>query len=104
MHERPEYNVPTADMVPDLTLFDEDIWPDDFPVYDVQRDLQQLFVTDFKRHRWLLKSGAGVIEMVLDLGQVLAQGPLSALPKLNWSYKVATSMMFIAWASSWWNS
>ena len=73
MHERPEYNVPIADMVPDLTLFDEDIWPDDFPVYDVQRDLQQLFVTDFKRHRWLLKSGAGVIEMVLDLGQVLAQ-------------------------------
>ncbi|MGM0480745.1 MAG: inorganic triphosphatase [Pseudomonadota bacterium] len=70
MHERPEYNVPITDMNPDLTLFDEDIWPDDFPVYDIQRDLKQLFITDFTRHKWLLSSGAGQIELVLDLGQV----------------------------------
>ncbi|WP_404399835.1 CYTH domain-containing protein [Idiomarina seosinensis] len=70
MHERPEYNVPVAEMNPDLTLFDEDIWPDDFPVYDIQRDLKQLFITDFSRHQWVLSSGSGQIEMVLDLGAV----------------------------------
>lgn len=72
MHERPEYNVVVASMEPDLTLFDESIWPDDFPVYDLQRDLEQLFATDFTRHKWLIPSAQGQIEMVLDLGEIKA--------------------------------
>ncbi|MBT42963.1 MAG: phosphate-binding protein [Idiomarina sp.] len=83
MHERPEYNVPTVEMAPDLTLFDADIWPDDFPVYDVQRDLQQLFVTDFTRHRFLLPSGDGYIECVLDLGQIEANGETEPLAEIE---------------------
>lgn len=83
MHERPEYNVPGVEMVPDLTLFDADIWPDDFPVYDIQRDLQQLFVTDFTRHRFLLASGNGSIELVLDLGQIVANGESERLAEIE---------------------
>ncbi|MBF38806.1 MAG: phosphate-binding protein [Idiomarinaceae bacterium] len=72
MHQRPEYNVNVDSEKPDLTLFDSEIWPDDFPVYDIQRDLETIFVTDFTRTRWRLPSGDGVIEMVLDEGQIQA--------------------------------
>ncbi|MGM0525694.1 MAG: inorganic triphosphatase [Pseudomonadota bacterium] len=83
MHERPEYNVPVLEMSPDLTLFEEDIWPDDFPVYDIQRDLQQLFVTDFTRHRWVLPSGDGQIELVLDLGQINANAETQQIAEIE---------------------
>lgn len=52
MHQRPEYNRVIAQPVPDLTLFEEDIWPDDFPLFDIQRELKEIFRTDFTRHRW----------------------------------------------------
>ncbi|KPD21647.1 inorganic triphosphatase [Idiomarina abyssalis] len=70
MHQRPEYNVNVDKDKPDLTLFDNEIWPDDFPVYDIQRDLDTLFVTDFTRTQWRLPSGEGVIEMVFDDGYI----------------------------------
>ncbi|KXS35019.1 MAG: phosphate binding CYTH domain-containing protein [Idiomarina sp. T82-3] len=72
MHERPEYNLNVDSMEPDITLFDEGIWPDDFPVYDIQRDLQALFKTDFTRHKWHIPSGDGQIELVLDMGEIVA--------------------------------
>lgn len=70
MHSRPEYSLTAPADGPDLTLFDDDIWPDEFPVYDIQRELETLFTTDFTRTRWHLPSGDGVIEMVLDEGFV----------------------------------
>ncbi|RUO64846.1 inorganic triphosphatase [Idiomarina ramblicola] len=72
MHQRPEYNIEIENDKPDLTLFENEIWPDDFPVYDIQRDLDTLFVTDFTRTRWRLPSGEGVIEMVFDEGHIEA--------------------------------
>ncbi|MDV6315832.1 CYTH domain-containing protein [Idiomarina sp. HP20-50] len=70
MHQRPEYNIEIDSDKPDLTLFDNEIWPEDFPVYDIQRDLDILFVTDFTRTRWKLPSGEGIIEMVFDQGYI----------------------------------
>ncbi|CUA84366.1 Inorganic triphosphatase YgiF, contains CYTH and CHAD domains [Pseudidiomarina woesei] len=72
MHSRPEYNAVITSDTPDLTLFEEDIWPDEFPVFDIQRELVELFRTDFTRHRWKIPSGEGVIELVFDEGHIVA--------------------------------
>lgn len=74
MHQRPEYNVVTTLQQPDLTLFAEDIWPDDFPLFDIQRDLVEIFQTNFTRHRWQIPSLDGFIELVFDEGYVEADG------------------------------
>src|SRR5690554_5020537 len=74
MHARPEYNVIVTGDRPDLTLFEEDIWPDEFPVFDIQRELVELFRTDFTRTRWKIPSGDGIIELVFDEGQIIANG------------------------------
>ncbi|EKE83701.1 inorganic triphosphatase [Idiomarina xiamenensis] len=72
MHSRPEYNLPMVENKPDLTLFKEDIWPPDFPLFDVQRQLNAIFTTDFTRHCWQLPSADGQIELVFDEGEVIA--------------------------------
>lgn len=71
MHSRPEYSLPAPEQGPDISLFDESIWPDDFPAFDIQRELTELFTTNFTRHRWRIPSGDGIIELVLDEGEVL---------------------------------
>ncbi|RUO76925.1 phosphate-binding protein [Idiomarina tyrosinivorans] len=72
LHERPEYNVKIDQKQPDLRLFDEQIWPEDFPLEDVQRELHCIFETDFTRHRWRIPSEQGVIELVFDQGTIHA--------------------------------
>lgn len=72
MHQRPEYNRVIAQPVPDLTLFEEDIWPDDFPLFDIQRELNEIFRTNFTRHRWRIPQGDGMIELVFDEGEIIA--------------------------------
>lgn len=79
MHSRPEFNAVTTSDSPDLTLFDQDIWPDEFPLFDIQRELVELFRTDFTRHRWHIPSGDGVIELVFDEGQIVANDQSRAL-------------------------
>src|SRR5690554_3041130 len=74
LHSRPEYNAVITQDTPDLTLFEDDIWPDEFPLFDIQRELVELFRTDFTRHRWRLESGDGIIEMVFDEGLIVANG------------------------------
>lgn len=83
MHSRPEYNaVITADM-PDLTLFEEDIWPDDFPLFDINRELEEIFATNFTRHRWYIPSGEGRIELVYDEGVILAGDEQRAIAEIE---------------------
>src|SRR5690554_7208097 len=72
IHARPEFNCPIDDDHPDLTHFDAGIWPADFPLTSINSQLQQLFQTNFTRHRWHIASGQGRIEWVFDEGQVLA--------------------------------
>lgn len=83
MHQRPEYNIDIDENKPDLTQFDNEIWPDDFPVYDIQRDLDVLFSTDFTRTKWLLPSGDGWIEMVFDDGCIEANGQRETLSEIE---------------------
>ncbi|SDB14941.1 glutamate-ammonia-ligase adenylyltransferase [Pseudidiomarina indica] len=72
IHSRPEYNCDITADTPDLTLFDDSIWPTQFPLATIQAQLQCLFQTNFTRHRWQLPSGQGCIELVFDEGWVIA--------------------------------
>lgn len=83
MHSRPEYNAVTHQDHPDLTLFEESIWPDDFPLFDINRDLEEIFATDFTRHRWYLPSGDGQIELVFDLGTIQAGDETRAIAEVE---------------------
>lgn len=74
LHARPEYNVAIAQERPDLSLFSQDIWPDDFPAFALQAELQEVFRTDFTRTRWQLPSHDGVIELAFDQGMISAAG------------------------------
>lgn len=76
MHSRPEYNVEAPADGPDISLFDESIWPEEFPVFDIQRNLTALFTTNFTRYKWHIPSAEGRIELVLDEGEVVV-GDLS---------------------------
>ncbi|KFZ30236.1 phosphate-binding protein [Pseudidiomarina salinarum] len=83
MHRRPEYNAATTSDKPDLTLFDEDIWPDDFPLFDIQRELDEIFRTNFTRQRWRLPSGDGMIELVFDEGIIIADANQRSLCEIE---------------------
>ncbi|GGB35290.1 inorganic triphosphatase [Oceanisphaera marina] len=72
LHQRPEHNVPLTVHSPDLFLFPEHIWPEQFNVNLVQQSLQPLFSTDFLRQRWLLTIEDTDIELALDSGEVQA--------------------------------
>jgi inorganic triphosphatase YgiF len=84
---RPEYNLPCAGVIPQLAAFPVEIWPEDCnssaKIALLQQDLIELFRTDFIRKRWLLQLDDGSeIEMVYDLGQVIADDrsqPISEL-------------------------
>jgi triphosphatase len=74
-HVRPEYNQPCAGVVPQLTDFPVEIWPEGTDVASLQQQIQELFRTDFVRHCWVLTLQDGTtVEAVLDQGQVLAGG------------------------------
>jgi triphosphatase len=74
-HVRPEYNQPCAGVVPQLTDFPAEIWPEGTDVASLQQQIQELFRTDFVRYCWVLTLQDGTtVEAVLDQGQVLAGG------------------------------
>ncbi len=71
LHQRPEYNVTIEDEQPQLTLFPQDIWPDNINIEQLQAQLIPLFSTDFVRSRWLINNTNGSqIELVFDLGKI----------------------------------
>ena len=76
LHQRPEYNVPITDHVPDLLQFPVDIWPKELDLVQLQAQLTPLFSTDFIRKRWLVELEGSHIELALDEGAVKA-GSLS---------------------------
>ena len=79
LHQRPEYNVNITESPPDLSLFPAHIWPSDFPLAQVQADLQPLFSTDFVRQRWIIQLDHTELELALDVGEVRA-GEASSAP------------------------
>jgi triphosphatase len=73
MQMRPEYNVPCADVKPQLSDFPSHIWPATTNVTALQAQLTELFRTNFTRHSWQVQCHDGsIIELAYDSGQVLA--------------------------------
>ncbi|MDN3651951.1 CYTH domain-containing protein [Thalassotalea ponticola] len=71
LHSRPEYNVPIDSEYPDLTLFDDTIWPDNFALEQVNSQLLPIFSTDFTRHFYHIHAADGSeIELVFDQGKI----------------------------------
>lgn len=83
-HIRPEYNVPTAGVVPILSAFPAEVWPVGTNVAALQANLQELFRTDFVRQTLLLQTAGGArIELVFDQGTVLGGGQQELICELE---------------------
>lgn len=83
LHQRPEYNIPVTSEIPDLTLFDSDIWPENFNAEEVNEQLVVLFSTDFTRQSWLITMpDASIVELAYDVGVIAGneqEDPISEL-------------------------
>ena len=85
---RPEYNLPCAGVVPQLAAFPLEVWPEDTAnkaaIAQLQQSLIELFSTNFIRKRWLLQlEDETKVELVFDLGQVIAGGNSQAISELE---------------------
>jgi len=70
LHQRPEYNVEVEQEFPELTLFPENIWPEQQLVQQLQSQLIPLFNTDFTRQIWLVNFESSVVEIAFDQGEI----------------------------------
>jgi len=70
LHSRPEYNVDIESNHLALALFPAHIWPENFDVNALQKNLQVIFTTNFTRQAWLINQDNNVIELALDRGTI----------------------------------
>lgn len=70
LHQRPEYNINLDRNELNLSLFDEDIWPENTDVSTLEQELNIIFSTNFLRKTWLIHQGDNVIELALDRGEI----------------------------------
>ena len=73
LHQRPEYNIPLTKKQLDLSLFSQDIWPENTDVKALEKDLKVIFTTNFHRQTWLIHQDNSVIELALDKGEICTQ-------------------------------
>jgi triphosphatase len=84
LHQRPEYNLPLESGRPDLKAFDADIWPHGMQIDAICENLFPIFSTNFIRRTWLIETELGSkIEVVLDKGEIAAQGQVEAISELE---------------------
>lgn len=82
-HIRPEYNLPCAGVLPDLTAFPAEIWPNGTDVSQLQQQLTELFRTDFDRQTYLVTLNQSQFELVCDIGVVSAAGQHEAIAEIE---------------------
>ena len=69
LHQRAEYNIPLANPSPDLTLFESDVWPNDWQIQSMNSQLVKQFSTHFTRHAYVVEVNHSTVEVVLDCGE-----------------------------------
>jgi len=75
LHQRPEYNIDIVEKKPQLSLFPQQIWPDNYDVNKLQESIKPLFTTDFSRKGFMMIYPEGtVVEMVFDQGEIHSNG------------------------------
>jgi triphosphatase len=87
LHQRPEYNIRLSSPQPDLTKFNPDIWGDDFDVQTVNRQIEKLFTTQFQRTQFDIKTDKGLVELVLDIGEVKTDDASIAIHEIELELK-----------------
>lgn len=81
---RPEYNVPCNNVVPELSLFSAEIWPQGTDITVRQQQLTEIFRTDFVRRSWLLTLPDGTkADVVYDNGYIVANGQRQAISEIE---------------------
>jgi len=76
LHVREEYSASLSQDMVDLSLIEDVKLREQLGDIAKQHDLKPLFVTQFSRAMWMLDLGDGktIVEMVLDQGEVVADG------------------------------
>lgn len=69
LHQRSEYNVDLSGPHPDLTLFNSDVWPQDWDVTAKNSHLTKQFCTHFTRNAYVVECEGSTVEIVLDCGE-----------------------------------
>ncbi|WP_440055192.1 CYTH and CHAD domain-containing protein [Pseudoalteromonas sp. T1lg65] len=84
LHQRPEYNLPLQTGRPDLYAFDANIWPHAMQLEAIADNIFPIFTTNFIRRTWLVETESGSkIEVVLDKGEISAQGQIEPINELE---------------------
>ncbi|GGD49855.1 CYTH domain-containing protein [Lacimicrobium alkaliphilum] len=84
LQQRPEHNVVLAQPQPDLSLFDEQIWPQNAKVPSLQQQLDVIFTTHFQRRIFhLVLDQDTEIELVYDQGEISADGHQSEISEIE---------------------
>ncbi len=84
LHQRPEYNLPLDSTRPNLNAFKPNIWPHGMQVTAINDNLYPIFSTNFIRRTWLIETEQGsTIEVVLDKGEIVAQGQVEMISELE---------------------
>jgi triphosphatase len=88
LHSRPEYNVVLGNDKPDLSLFEESVWPDSLNAESLQVALLPLFTTHFKRTSFLLDyNETSQIELVFDHGAIVVDEQQSVICEIELELK-----------------
>ncbi|RYV03727.1 hypothetical protein SOPP22_02580 [Shewanella sp. OPT22] len=85
LHKRPEFNVdiPFSFIQPQLSLFPSEIWPSDANIQTTQAELLMLFETNFLRKKWYVEFERSEIEVVLDIGKIIANDKESPISEVE---------------------
>ncbi|WP_158589055.1 CYTH domain-containing protein [Alginatibacterium sediminis] len=83
IHQRPEYNFSIDGDRPDLSLFNDEIWPKSANIELMQSQLAVLFATDFVRQRWLIEFSNSTIEIAYDQGSIVVDQRSSAINEIE---------------------
>ena len=71
LHQRPEYNVPCENTIPNIALIPREAWPYGLDLEALQKQLFPLFSTDFNRQYGMVSMQDGTqIELAFDTGEV----------------------------------
>ncbi|MAD75509.1 MAG: adenylate cyclase [Rheinheimera sp.] len=83
LQARPEFNRPATGIVPDLTAFPAEIWPENTDLNLLQQQLTEIFRTDFTRQSWQLTTDGTLIDVVYDSGEVIAGNKSEPIAELE---------------------
>ncbi|MGE9550324.1 inorganic triphosphatase [Erwinia amylovora] len=87
LHQRPEYNVPVAEPVLDISKLPAEIWPEGCDLVALQQQLKPLFSTHFVREKWVVTYLNSEIEVAIDRGEVTAGELSEALSEIELELK-----------------